>query len=768
MTRWRDEPPGATSPATSTSASSRRGRQRRPELRPPGGADRGGLGPAAAPGADAGVSVPPGAVPVPHPRPGVPLRQPLEPPARRRRPPPRQGRVQSDPVPVQCPGPLEFDNGHFHPRQPRYNISQTLNFECFEGFTLRGPHSRTCLPNGKWSGGTAICDDGEGQCPDPGVPIGATKDGQHYRVEDRVRYRCGRGLVMFGSKERACQESGAWSGTEPECRDPSTYDTPEEVSSAFIASLSETAEVADPNRTTSENVKRKIRIEAGGSMNIYLVIDASDSVGEGNFSRARDVLVQLIEKISSYGVFPRYGILTFATDPHVVVSTLNPQSSNANWVSTKLGDLKYESHALRSGTNTRKALQAVHNMIIQQEQDELRKGHKVAPVANSTRHVLVLMTDGNTNMGGSPVPVVRQIRELLSIGRDTRNPREDYLDIYVFGIGAMVNHENIAELASKKSGEKHVFHMQDIRDLQKAFHEMIDESETLSMCGLGWAHEEANDHQRNPWHVSIKIARPGKGLESCKGALISEYFVLTAAHCFHVDDQVQWITVDVGASSSAHWVANHSHHPQYHIGKLRGAGIPEFYDYDVALLKLTSKVKFSFNARPICLPCTEGTTHALRKPHPETTCDDHKRLLLTVGEVPALFVHEEKPKKLERKHVNIKNGVKKSACEADAKKAPIYANVTDVKQVVTPRFLCTGGIDPVVDPNTCKGDSGGPLIIAKGKRYIQVGVISWGVFDVCKAPKRKAPPYARDFHLNLFTVLPWLRNKLADEELGFI
>ncbi|XP_067416359.1 complement factor B [Emydura macquarii macquarii] len=675
---------------------------------------------------------------------------------------------------IQCPAPMEFDNGHVEPRQPRYNISQTLAFICFEGYTLRGPHNRTCLPNGKWSGQTAVCDDGAGQCPDPGIPIGAVKDGQRYQVEDRVRYHCQRGLVMFGSKERTCLESGAWSGTEPECRDPSTYDTPREVSAAFIASLSETAEAADPNQTFSENTKRRIRIEEGGSMNIYLVLDASDSVGEGNFSHARDALVQLIEKVSSYGVFPRYGVITFATFAHKVISTVDPRSSDAAWVSTKLSDLKYSQHQLQTGTNTRRALEAVYTMMIEQEEDERRRGHKVAPVANSTRHVLILMTDGNTNMGGSPLPVVNQIRELLSIGRDSLNPREDYLDIYVFGIGVLVNQQSIAELASKKTGERHVFHMRDITDLQKAFHDMIDESETLSMCGLGWDFETADDQQKNPWHISIKIARPGKGLESCKGSLVSEYFVLTAAHCFSIDDEAQWITVDMGKGASNAVEGLYSH-PRYNIGLLKEARIPEFYDYDVALLKLARRVTFSFNARPICLPCTEGTTRALRKPHPETSCQDHARELLTAGEVPALFVHAELDKQkrketLQRRNVLIKNGPKKSACEADAKKAAIYVNVTDVGQVVTPRFLCTGGIDPVVDPNTCKGDSGGPLIITKGKRYFQVGVISWGVFDVCKEAKRgvRAPPYARDFHLNLFTVLPWLRERLAQEELGFI
>ncbi|CAM5159538.1 unnamed protein product, partial [Eretmochelys imbricata] len=76
-------------------------------------------------------------------------------------------------------------------------------------------------------------------------------------------------------------------------------------------------EVADPNRPTSENVKRKIRIEARAvHEHSYLVLDASDSVGEGNFSLApRRPGPAHREGISSYGVFPRYGVLTFATRP---------------------------------------------------------------------------------------------------------------------------------------------------------------------------------------------------------------------------------------------------------------------------------------------------------------------------------------------------------------------------------------------------------------------------------------------------------------------
>lgn len=57
-----------------------------------------------------------------------------------------------------------------------------------------------------------------GYCPNPGIPLGTRKVGNHYRLEDRVTYYCNRGLTLRGSQQRTCQEGGSWSGTEPSCQ----------------------------------------------------------------------------------------------------------------------------------------------------------------------------------------------------------------------------------------------------------------------------------------------------------------------------------------------------------------------------------------------------------------------------------------------------------------------------------------------------------------------------------------------------------------------
>lgn len=54
-------------------------------------------------------------------------------------------------------------------------------------------------------------------CADPGIPPGATRTGNVFDIDDKVKYSCNGNLFLVGSKERTCLENGQWTGHEPEC-----------------------------------------------------------------------------------------------------------------------------------------------------------------------------------------------------------------------------------------------------------------------------------------------------------------------------------------------------------------------------------------------------------------------------------------------------------------------------------------------------------------------------------------------------------------------
>ncbi len=55
--------------------------------------------------------------------------------------------------------------------------------------------------------------------------------------------------------------------------------------------------------------------------------------------------------------------------------------------------------------------------------------------------------------------------------------------------------------------------------------------------------------------------------------------------------------------------------------------------------------------------------------------------------------------------------------------------------------------------------------------HLQVGVVSWGTTDVCnplnsgrrRYSSERPPPDARDFHIDLFKIMPWLKQHLGEE-----
>uniref|UniRef100_V9KH10 C3/C5 convertase n=1 Tax=Callorhinchus milii TaxID=7868 RepID=V9KH10_CALMI len=653
---------------------------------------------------------------------------------------------------LRCPG-LQLDHGTYSPLNTSYAIGETIGLECYDGYLLGGSDSRTCLRNGRWNGSTTTCNDNVGHCRNPGIPAGAWKQGRRYGIGDRVVYTCTGNLVHVGPKVRTCLESGHWTGSEPQCRNKFSFDLPEDVASSFYSSMTSTLGVANPDRVVPErSVERRIRLGQDIPLHIYILLDASASVEEKNFELSKELCLMLIEKIAGFEVQPRYGLISYASYIMDILSINDKKADQLDTIINKMDDASYDAHSDKSGTNIFAALSAVHSMMTLYKQQHQSRWEDI-------RHVIILISDGKWNMGGDPRIKMRDIRYFL----DIRAEREDYLDVYTFGLSDDVDGPTMAALASQKPDETHYFSMANVTDLQKAFTALLDLSDIRNVCGVYNEDPDSEAIQRHPWHVELLI--PDRSVR-CTGSLVTEDWILTAAHCFHYlrNGSVPKINVYVGGSRKPVRVDRVINHDQYDLNKKAAQNILEFYDYDIALVHLKDKVKLSPSVRTICIPCTKAASRALRMSLEGTTCAQHESALLSAATtVPATFVKTVGSKQTET-HVLIKTTpATKHLCHSDALKAPSYSEVKDVADVVTDRFLCTGGIDPTAEGVACEGDSGGALFVKSKYRYIQVGTVSWGVINLCKYPGSKDRSSARDFQINLFKVQPWLKKHLGHQ-----
>ncbi|XP_061255103.1 complement C2 isoform X3 [Bos mutus] len=570
--------------------------------------------------------------------------------------------------PVRCPAPVSFENGVYIPRLGSHPVGGNLSFECEDGFTLRGSAVRQCRPNGMWDGETAVCDNGASHCPNPGISVGAVRTGSRFGLGDKVRYRCSSNLVLTGSAERECQDDGVWSGTEAICRQPYSYDFPEDVAPALGTSFSHLLATTNPiQQKKKQNLGRKIQIQRSGHLNLYLLLDASQSVSKDDFEIFKDSASRMVDRIFSFEIKVSVAIITFASKPKIIMSVLEDRSRDVTEVENSLRNINYKDHENGTGTNIYEALHAVYIMM----NNQMNRPHMNPGAWQEIRHAIILLTDGKSNMGGSPKVAVDNIKEVLNINQK----RKDYLDIYAIGVGSLhVDWKELNNLGSKKDGERHAFILKDVQALSQVFEHMLDVSQlTDPICGVGNMSANASAQERTPWHVTIKP----KSQETCRGALISDQWVLTAAHCFrNAEDRTLW-RVSVGPSAS---------------------------------------------------PARWG---------PTWLCGNSQA-------VPAEIMWT-------------------NCVKVVLKDKTTFPNLTDVREVVTDQFLCSGTQG---DDSPCKGESGGAVFLERRLRFFQVGLVSWGLYNPCGSSSknsRKPAPHGkvpRDFHINLFRLQPWLRQHL--------
>ncbi|KAJ7990144.1 hypothetical protein DPEC_G00297280 [Dallia pectoralis] len=217
------------------------------------------------------------------------------------------------------------------------------------------------------------------------------------------------------------------------------------------------------------------------------------------------------------------------------------------------------------------------------------------------------------------------------------------------------------------------------------------------------------DEGEFPWQVSLHIKNFG---HVCGGSIISQRWLVTAAHCVQDDAKTKY-------SQPGVWEVYLGLHVQKQIGvhvqkRNLVQVIPHMYynsftyDNDIALMQLDSPVTFSDYIRPICLP---APTHIF--PMGNSVWITGWGATREGGSGASV---------LQKAQVRIINS---TVCD------------TLMPGQITSRMMCAGVLTGGVD--ACQGDSGGPLS-SPGTRMFLAGVVSWG--DGC-ARRNKPGIYSR-------------------------
>lgn len=205
-----------------------------------------------------------------------------------------------------------------------------------------------------------------------------------------------------------------------------------------------------------------------------------------------------------------------------------------------------------------------------------------------------------------------------------------------------------------------------------------------------------------PWQIALMDRRRGAALPFCGGSLISDVWVVTAAHCLVKQDGISVrddFFVRVGehdvlrdeGQERDHNISETIMYPTYNYQQSP-------YDNDIALLRLEVAVELSARRRPICLGPGNFLETLLR--------DAPTSLVSGWGRIRFQGPESTKLQKLEVPYIE------RTTCKQSS------------RERITRHMFCAGYANDKKD--SCQGDSGGPHATRFKDTWFLTGIVSWG------------------------------------------
>ncbi|KAI3375735.1 hypothetical protein L3Q82_004034 [Scortum barcoo] len=115
--------------------------------------------------------------------------------------------------PVTCGGPLTVANADYTLITNTYQ--STVTYTCAEGYRPQGSMEVVCEATGEWSRPTPRCV--SVLCSEPPALRDAVTVGENYELGNKVHYVCKEGYTLIGPETRECLPNGQWSDSSAQC-----------------------------------------------------------------------------------------------------------------------------------------------------------------------------------------------------------------------------------------------------------------------------------------------------------------------------------------------------------------------------------------------------------------------------------------------------------------------------------------------------------------------------------------------------------------------